>query len=85
MNTLITMQISVQIGHNWNWPTGTELGNTPSRINMPYRIGLSAKKAANYPKQITLTILFDIYPRLSLTTILYHLVYNGQQCHIILF
>ena len=21
------MQISVQIGLNWNWPTGTELGN----------------------------------------------------------
>ena len=22
------MQISVQIGLNWNWPTGTELGNS---------------------------------------------------------
>ena len=25
--TVIIMQVSVQIGLNWNWPTGTELGN----------------------------------------------------------
>ena len=24
--TMIIMQVSVQIGLNWNWPTGTELG-----------------------------------------------------------
>ena len=24
---MIIMQVSVQIGLNWNWPTGTELGN----------------------------------------------------------
>ena len=25
--TVIIMQVSVQIGLNWNWPTGTELSN----------------------------------------------------------
>ena len=26
--TVIIMQVSVQIGLNWKWPTGTELGQT---------------------------------------------------------
>ena len=31
--TVIIMQISVQIVLNWNWPTGTELGNIlPSHL-----------------------------------------------------
>ena len=30
--TVIIMQVSVQIGLNWNWPTGTELGNTLFKI-----------------------------------------------------
>ena len=31
--TVIIMQISFQIALDWNWPTGTELGNKPSHTN----------------------------------------------------
>ena len=40
------MQISVQIRLNWNWPTGTELGNMdhPVKANIP-----SEKCMLDYP------------------------------------
>ena len=34
--TVIIMQVSVQIGLNWNWPTGTELGNNDVNILLSY-------------------------------------------------
>jgi len=37
------MQISVQIGLNWNWPTGTELGKNPGA-------DASYKECINYPE-----------------------------------
>ena len=40
------MQISVQIGLNWNWPTGIELGNMRIRDKGQLMTGLEGREMA---------------------------------------
>ena len=56
--TVIIMQISVQIGLNWKWPTGTELGNiklnnitTKPPENQPVKDNPARKEAVKISKK----------------------------------